>query len=133
MYRKVNIKTMTELSQRLGVPLDLIEDLKKRKAEHYFSGKFVVKNRKKRPYVSISKQGKEVLKRLNHFLATEIDHPDYVHGGVPKRNIHTNAENGASGFRVGQIARAGGPGWHNPACTIVISTSKSLVSRPHGR
>lgn len=33
-----------------------------------------------------------MLKRLNRFLAHEIDHPDYVHGGIPKRSIRTNAE-----------------------------------------
>jgi len=40
---------------------------------------------------------------------------------------------GASGFRVGRVARAGGQRCHDPACTIAISTRKSSVSRPHGR
>lgn len=92
MYRKVNIRSMLELSQRLGVPLELINDLKQNKSKHFFSGRFAIKNRKKRPYFSISKQGKEVLKRLNHFLAHEIDHPEYVHGGLPNRSIQTNAK-----------------------------------------
>ena len=90
MYRKVNIKTMEELSQRIGVPLDLIVDLKARKSDHYHSGKVVPGT--KRAYTSISKQGKQVLKRLNRFLAHEIDHPDYVHGGILDKGIRSNAK-----------------------------------------
>lgn len=92
MYKQLNIRTLEHLAHRLGVPLTLIESVLASKATHYHSKPKVTQPGKEpRPIVLISETAKEILKKINALLLDELGHPSYMHGGMKKRTILTNA------------------------------------------
>jgi hypothetical protein len=92
MYKQLNIQTPIVLAHRLGVPLGLIERLRREKSSHYHpKPKVTQPGKEPRPIVQLSKAAKDVLRKINLLLQIGLGHPPYMHGGLIGKTIRSNA------------------------------------------
>lgn len=90
-YPKKGIASITKLAKTLDIRVPVLKGLTKNQSKHYYEFELKTKQNKIRRLKDPKTLLKKVQKRINSRIFIHVEFPEYLQGGIQKRDYYTNA------------------------------------------